>query len=93
MDTNVRAHVIISGRVQGVFFRAETVRAAERLGVSGWVRNRNDGRVEALFEGPQTAVNDAIAWCHHGSPQSRVTGVEVTWETYQGDTQGFSARR
>ena len=93
MDTNVRAHVIISGRVQGVCFRAETERAADRLGVHGWVRNRSDGRVEAVFEGPQTAVSDAVAWCHHGSPPARVTDVEVTWETYQGDLQGFSIRR
>ncbi len=93
MDTNVRAHVIISGKVQGVFFRAETVRAAERLGVNGWVRNRSDGRVEALFEGPRTAVNDAVSWCHHGSPMARVTNVEVTWEPHQGDMQGFAVRR
>jgi len=93
MDTNVRAHVIISGRVQGVCFRAETERAADRLGVHGWVRNRSDGKVEAVFEGSQAAVNDAVAWCHHGSPPARVTDVEVTWETYQGDLQGFSIRR
>ncbi|MFZ1985748.1 MAG: acylphosphatase [Desulfatitalea sp.] len=92
MDVNVRAHVIVSGRVQGVFFRAETRRAAERLGVHGWVRNRADGSVEALFEGQQAAVNDAIAWCHHGSPMARVTDVQVSWETYLGDLAGFSIR-
>jgi len=93
MDSNVRAHVIISGRVQGVCFRAETERAAARLGVHGWVRNRSDGRVEACFEGPQAAVNDAVAWCHHGVPPARVSDVEVIWETYQGDLQGFFIRR
>jgi acylphosphatase len=93
VDNNVRARVIISGRVQGVCFRAETEKAAVRLGVHGWVRNRSDGRVEALFEGPQAAVNDAVAWCHHGNPPARVTGVEVIWETYQGDLQGFFIRR
>ena len=92
MDVNVRAHVIVSGRVQGVFFRAETRRAAERLGVHGWVRNRADGSVEALFEGQQATVNDAIAWCHHGSPMARVSGVQVTWETYRGDLDGFTIR-
>jgi acylphosphatase len=92
MDVNVRAHVIVSGRVQGVFFRAETRRTAERLGVHGWVRNRADGSVEALFEGQQATVNDAIAWCHHGSPMARVTDVQVTWETYRGDLDGFTIR-
>jgi acylphosphatase len=64
---NARAHVIISGRVQGVFFRAETQTAARNLSLTGWVRNRADGSVEALFEGPRDNVDRAIAWCRQGS--------------------------
>lgn len=77
MKTN--AHVYISGRVQGVFFRVETQRAAKRLGVQGWVRNLNDGRVEALFRGERLRIEKMIAWCRIGAPRSRVTDVEIEW--------------
>lgn len=90
MTENVRAHVIVSGRVQGVFFRAETKRAAERFGVGGWVRNRADGTVEATLEGPRQAVDDTIAWCHHGPPMARVTDVKVSWEEHSGESKEFS---
>lgn len=93
MAEKVRAHVIVSGRVQGVFFREETRMAAERLGVSGWVRNRGDGTVEAVFEGPPEAVKDAVAWCRHGSPMARVADVQVFWQAYAGDLSGFIVRR
>lgn len=86
----VRAHVIISGRVQGVFFRANTVRAAEGFGVNGWVRNRRDGNVEAVFEGNKDHVNDAIDWCRHGDPPAAVKDVHVKWEEYSGEYAGFS---
>jgi acylphosphatase len=90
METNVRAHVVISGRVQGVFFRAETQRAAQRLGVAGWVRNRFDGTVEALFEGPTTKVHQAVDWCWQGSPMANVSDVSVQWEDYTGEFDDFS---
>jgi acylphosphatase len=90
METNVRAHVIISGRVQGVFFRAETQSAAQRLGVSGWVRNRSDGTVEALFEGPEATVHKAVDWCWQGSPMGHVSDVRVQWEDYTGEFDNFS---
>ena len=93
MEINGRAHLIISGRVQGVFYREETRRAAEQAGVSGWVRNLADGTVEALFEGPAAAVETMIAWCHQGSPMARVAEVRVTRETYLGDQSGFVIRR
>jgi acylphosphatase len=89
MTEKVRARVIVSGRVQGVFFRAETKHAAHRFGVSGWVRNCPDGTVEATFEGPQQAVDDVIAWCHHGPRMARVADVKVTWENHIGDLKGF----
>ena len=90
MDQNVRAHVIISGRVQGVFFRAETQKAARRIGVTGWVRNRPDGTVEAVFEGHAPRVDDVLDWCWNGSPMSKVSEVRVDWETYAGEYDTFS---
>ncbi len=86
----VRAHVIITGRVQGVFFRANTVRAAERCGVSGWVRNRRDETVEAVFEGEPSRVEEVLAWCRKGDPPADVKDVHVKWEDYAGEYVGFS---
>lgn len=73
-----RVKVVITGRVQGVGFRASCQRQAVTLGLTGWVHNRWDGAVEALFEGPAEAVDAMIAWCHQGPPMAYVTGVEVT---------------
>lgn len=73
-----RVKVVITGRVQGVGFRASCQRQAVALGLTGWVRNRWDGAVEALFEGPAEAVDAMLAWCHQGPPMAYVTGVEVT---------------
>jgi acylphosphatase len=73
-----RAHVIISGEVQGVAFRANCQRQATALGVTGWVRNLWDGSVEALFEGPSPAVEAMLRWCHRGPSSAVVTGVEVS---------------
>ena len=88
-EANARAHVIISGRVQGVFFRMETQRAASRIGVFGWVRNLPNGDVEALIEGPRERVEEAVQWCHQGSPASRVRQVQVDWGDYSGDFNRF----
>ncbi len=87
----VRAHVWVSGRVQGVFFRAYAEDEAAFRRVAGWIRNAPDGRVEAVFEGTQDAVEAMIQWCHRGSPASRVTEVDITWEEARGD-QGFHVR-
>lgn len=70
-------HVYIRGKVQGVWFRANTKEQAENLNVQGWVRNMNDGRVEALFEGDTEQVNELIEWCHHGPPMATVKDVSV----------------
>jgi acylphosphatase len=88
----VRAHVYVSGRVQGVFFRYETRRRAIRLGVSGWVRNLPDGRVEAVFEGEKKDVEEMIRFCWRGPPGAIVRDVEVVWERPTGDLQGFHVR-
>jgi acylphosphatase len=83
--------VVVSGRVQGVFFRAECERRARELGVAGFVRNLSDGRVEATFEGPDDAVDGAVAWCREGPPWARVESVEATEEEPAGD-RGFRVR-
>ena len=84
-----RAHVFISGRVQGVGFRWNTQNMAQQLGLSGWVRNLWDGRVEAVFEGPEDAVKEAVQWCHHGARPARVEKVNVTYETPTGESKYF----
>lgn len=83
-----RAHVRIYGRVQGVFFRANTKKMAEKLGVTGWVRNMPDGSVEAVFEGDDEAVEQIIEWCHHGPAMARVDEVYVEYEEPKGE-KGF----
>ncbi|MCK5558353.1 MAG: acylphosphatase [Candidatus Hydrogenedentes bacterium] len=89
----VRANVKISGIVQGVLFRAYTCENAVRLGVTGWVRNLYDGRVEGLFEGDQEAVSQLISWCHKGPPGARVTDVEVEWGEYSREFDTFLVAR
>ena len=86
----MRAHVWISGRVHGVFFRAYTRDVAQRAGIGGWVRNLRDGRVEAVFEGEENNVRKVIDWCRRGSPLSRVDDVEVIEEPYTGEFASFS---
>ena len=85
-----RAHVFVSGRVQGVFFRSETQDEARRLGLTGWVRNRADGRVEAVFEGEKENVEEIIEFCRKGPLGAIVTKVDVTWEDYTGQFKGFT---
>jgi acylphosphatase len=88
----VRAHVFVSGRVQGVFFRDETQEAAVRQGVTGWVRNLPDGRVEAVFEGEKDKVDMLVEFCRVGPPGARVTHVEVSLEDYTGEFRDFQLR-
>lgn len=72
----MRVRILVSGHVQGVFFRESTRRQAEALGVAGWVRNLPDGRVEALFEGSGPRVEELVLWCHRGPPAARVEAVQ-----------------
>ncbi len=89
----VRAHVWISGRVQGVFFRAHTKELADELGLTGWVRNLPDGRVEAVFEGEEDAVLRAIEWCKRGPSLALVEKVEVRYEQPTGEFKDFRILR
>ncbi len=92
MQDMCRAHIYVYGRVQGVFFRASMKEVALRHGVTGWVRNLPDGRVEAVVEGPCDAVKKVVEWAHRGPPLARVERVDVTWEPYKGEYQGFTIR-
>jgi acylphosphatase len=84
-----RFRVIISGRVQGVYFRANTQRQAHLLGLSGWVKNRPDGRVETVFEGAHDKVDRMLAWCKTGHPPARVDHVDSTEEDADGSFTDF----
>jgi acylphosphatase len=84
--------LLISGRVQGVFFRDSTRRAAVAAGVRGWVRNLPDGRVEAVLQGDRAAVGAVIDWSRQGPPAAHVTGVESTWLDDAGQYRGFEIR-
>jgi acylphosphatase len=86
----VRARVIMTGMVQGVFFRYSTQEMAKQLGVFGWVKNRWDGAVEAVFEGDQDRVKEMIEWCHEGPPGAYVQRVDTDWEKYLGEFDWFS---
>ena len=92
MRTRVRVRVFVSGRVQGVYYRATTRETAEENGVGGWVKNLDDGRVEAVFEGERPAVEEMIEWCHTGSQRARVERVETESEEPVG-LEGFEIRR
>ncbi len=87
-----RVHVEVSGRVQGVFYRASCVERARSFGVAGWIRNALDGRVEAEFEGPESAVQAMIEWCESGPPSARVEGITVRDDSPIGDS-GFRVIR
>jgi len=86
---NIRTRLIIEGRVQGVWFRDSTRSEALALGVSGWVRNRRDGSVEALVEGPEDQVKKLVSWCHHGPPHANVSSVHETREEWTGEFNAF----
>jgi acylphosphatase len=84
---SARAHVVVTGRVQGVFFRVETRNRARSLGLGGWVRNNGDGSVEAVFEGADERVESMVEWCRRGPAHADVEDVQVAWEDPRGDTE------
>jgi len=91
-DDRTRARVRVSGRVQGVFFRDSTRQKAEGLGLHGYVKNTPDGEVEALFEGPEGAVEEMVRWCEEGPPHASVENVSADYEAPGDDLTGFEVR-
>ena len=94
MTTNerVRIRIVVTGRVQGVFFRQAATEQAHTLGIAGWARNLNDGSVEIVGEGKQQNLQLLLAWARHGPPHARVDTVEVKWEPCVGEFAQFRAR-
>lgn len=88
-----RVHLLISGRVQGVNYRNSMVSVARPRGVTGWVRNLPDGRVEAVAEGTEEALRSLIAWCHEGPRWAEPSGVEEEWSVATGEFDGFTVKR
>jgi acylphosphatase len=88
----IQAHVFVSGRVQGVGFRYSTVETAKDLGLSGWVRNLPDDRVEAVFEGSREALEQMVSWCHQGPSAAIVKDVVVEYGESEG-LEGFELYR
>lgn len=90
--TAARVHLVVSGRVQGVFFRQSTADTARRLGLRGWVRNLPDGRVEAEAEGERAALEALVEWCRRGPPAARVDALEAGWGEPRGGLEPFAIR-
>ncbi len=90
MAKSIRAHVFVTGKVQGVYFRQNTMRTAKHHGATGWVRNLDDGRVEAVIEGEEDSVRKVVDWCHQGPPASKVDAVDVRYEDYTGGFSDFT---
>jgi acylphosphatase len=85
----IRAHLLVSGRVQGVYFRQSTRLEAQSLGVTGWVRNSLDGRVEAVFEGEEHEVKMLVNYCRQGPSAAKVTNLDVTYGPFKGEFKNF----
>lgn len=92
MNEKARAHLFVSGRVQGVFFRSHTTEKARELGLTGWVRNLEDGRVEAVFEGEKERVEEIVEWAKKGPAFARVDGIEIFWENFKGEFEDFETK-
>jgi acylphosphatase len=88
--TKIRGHIFIRGRVQGVFFRENTRRQAQSRGVMGWVKNLDDGRVEAVFEGDESAVKALVEFCQQGPKGASVDTVTVEWAPFEDEFRGFN---
>lgn len=84
-----QVHILVSGRVQGVFFRSRTQEEAQKLGLVGWVRNTSDGRVEIVAEGKKEKLEELISWCKKGPLFAKVEDVEVEWQEPTGEFQSF----
>ena len=92
METH-RVHMKISGRVQGVYYRASALQEAQKLGLVGWVMNCSDGTVEALAEGEKSKLEQFIAWCQRGPEGARITAIDIRWAAAEHNFHGFMIRR
>lgn len=92
MNQKARVHIFVSGRVQGIFFRENTKKKAQKLGVTGWVQNLVDGRVEAVFEGEKEKVEEMIKWAKRGPIWAKVNSIEVEWQEYKGEFDDFEIK-
>lgn len=92
MEDKARVHIFVSGRVQGVFFRENTRKKTKELGITGWVRNLADGRLEAVFEGEKDKVEELVNWAKKGPMFAKVNGLESIPEEYQGEFNNFEIR-
>ena len=93
MEDLAQAHILVTGRVQGVFFRASTLEQAQALGLTGFVQNLPDGGVEIVAEGPRYALEDLVTWARHGPPMAHVDDVSVQWRPYEGRYRTFMIGR
>jgi acylphosphatase len=87
---NKRAHLIITGRVQGVWYRSYTKDKAQKIGLTGWVRNLENGDVEAIIEGEEKAVEEMIEWCYSGSPLSKVEEIQTIYDKFIDEFDEFT---
>ncbi len=92
MDEKIRAHIFVSGKVQGVFFREKTKKKAEKLEVTGWVKNLLDGRVEVVFEGDKDKVEEMVNWARKGPIWAKIEALDVVWEDYRAEFEEFEIR-
>lgn len=92
LEGNIRAHLFVSGKVQGVFFRETVRQKAFKEGVTGWVKNLRDGKVEAVFEGKESRVKKMVNWARSGPIWAKVDSLDVIWEDYQGEFKDFEIR-
>ena len=92
MKEKTRAHMVVSGRVQGVFFRQNTLNKAKELGVFGWVKNLPDGKLEAVFEGEKKKVEEIVNWAEKGPASVEVSDIKVKWQGYKGEFKGFKLK-
>lgn len=92
MTDNVRVHVLISGRVQGVFYRAGAQKKAHELGLTGWTHNTVDGKVEIVCEGEKDVVEEFVAWCKQGTPFAKIEDCTVELQNYTGEFDDFLIR-
>ncbi|MEK9134838.1 MAG: acylphosphatase [Patescibacteria group bacterium] len=91
-DRRIRVHIFVLGRVQGVLYRHNTQKMAQKLGLTGQVANLADGRVEAIFEGEKDKIEEMIKWAKRGPFLAKVENMEIIWENYNGEFHGFEIK-